>query len=143
MKIRALAAACAAVVALASPSAKAATEITWWHGLAGALGDWVDDLAKGFNSSQSEYVVVPTFKGGYAESIAAAVAAFRTRMQPSILLVPTYATAQFMAAPGAVVPVYDLMARSGLKFDQSAYLPGVVGYYTDAGGRMLSLPFNS
>jgi sn-glycerol 3-phosphate transport system substrate-binding protein len=143
MKKRVVAVLSAAWLAFGASVANAATEIHWWHGLAGALGEWVDDLAKDFNKRQSEYVIVPTFKGGYAESIAAAVAAFRTRMQPHILLVPTYATAQFMAAPGAVVPVYDLMARSGLKFDQSAYLPGVVGYYTDVGGRMLSLPFNS
>jgi sn-glycerol 3-phosphate transport system substrate-binding protein len=143
MKRRVLALACAGLMAFGASGASAKTEIHWWHGLAGPLGEWIDDLAKGFNQSQSEYVVVPTFKGGYAESITAAIAAFRSRVQPHVLLVPTYATAQFMTATGATVPVHDLMARSGLKFDQSIYLPAVVGYYADAGGRMLSLPFNS
>jgi sn-glycerol 3-phosphate transport system substrate-binding protein len=89
---------CAAVAMLglsAAPS-RAATEITWWHGLAGPLGEWIDDLANGFNESQTEYVIVPVFKGDYAESITAAIAAYRTNTQPHILLVPTYATAQFM-----------------------------------------------
>ena len=36
--------------------------------MSAALGDWVNDLAKGFNESQSEYKVVPTFKGSYDES---------------------------------------------------------------------------
>jgi sn-glycerol 3-phosphate transport system substrate-binding protein len=135
--------ACAGLLTICAPEAKAATEIHWWHGLAGALGEWIDDLAKGFNESQNEYAVVPTFKGGYAESITAAIAAFRTKTQPHVLLVPTYATAQFMSAKGATVPVHELMSRSGLKFDESIYLKGVVGYYTDVGGRMLSLPFNS
>lgn len=138
-----LALTCAAFLVVGTPGARAATEIQWWHGLAGALGDWVDDLAKGFNQSQSEFVVVPSFKGGYAESITAAIAAFRTKMQPHVLLVPTYATAQFMAAKGATVPVHDLMARSGQKFDESIYLKGVTGYYADQRGHMLSLPFNS
>ncbi len=136
---------CAAVAMLglsAAPS-RAATEITRWHGLAGPLGEWIDDLANGFNESQTEYVIVPVFKGDYAESITAAIAAYRTNTQPHILLVPTYATAQFMAAEGAVVPVHELMAQSDLTFDPSIYLQGVVGYYADAEGRMLSLPFNS
>jgi sn-glycerol 3-phosphate transport system substrate-binding protein len=137
-----LALGCAVFLTVAAP-ARAATEIQWWHGLAGALGDWIDDLAKGFNESQTEYKVVPSFKGGYAESITAAIAAFRTKVQPHVLLVPTYATAQFMSAKGATVPVYELMARSGSKFDESIYLKGVTGYYADPNGRMLSLPFNS
>ncbi|MGE0715187.1 MAG: sn-glycerol-3-phosphate ABC transporter substrate-binding protein UgpB [Alphaproteobacteria bacterium] len=142
MKKRIIALACAGALALTAP-ARAATEIQWWHGLAGALGDWIDDLAKGFNDSQRDYRVVPTFKGGYAESITAAIAGFRTKTQPHILLVPTYATAQFMAARGATVPVHELVARVGAKFDESIYLKGVVGYYADPQGRMLSLPFNS
>jgi sn-glycerol 3-phosphate transport system substrate-binding protein len=143
MKRALLALGCAVFLVGGAPTAHAATEIHWWHGLAGALGDWIDDLAKGFNESQTEYKVVPSFKGGYAESITAAIAAFRTKTQPHVLLVPTYATAQFMAAKGATVPVHELMARSGQKFDESIYLKGVVGYYADPNGRMLSLPFNS
>jgi len=130
-------------VGLTTLPSRAAVEIQWWHGLAGALGEWIDDLARGFNESQSDYVIVPVFKGGYAESITAAIAAYRTNTQPDILLVPTYATAQFMAAEGAIVPVYQLMADSGLPFDPSIYLPAVTGYYADPDGRMLSLPFNS
>lgn len=119
------------------------TELQWWHALPAVLGTWIDDLAKGFNESQSEYRVVPTFKGSYVESVTLAIAAFRSRKQPHILLVPTYATAQFMAAKGATMPVRDLIARTGQKFDESIYLPSVTGYYADANGHMLSLPFNS
>ncbi len=32
--------------------AQAQTEIQWWHAMSGALGEWVDDLAKDFNGSQ-------------------------------------------------------------------------------------------
>jgi sn-glycerol 3-phosphate transport system substrate-binding protein len=35
------------------------------------------------------------------------------------------------------------MADAGEPFDPESYLPAVVGYYTDADGRMLSMPFNS
>ena len=67
------AAAFAAVLAL---PAHAQTEIQWWHSMGGALGEWVNDLAKEFNASQKEYKIVPTFKGGYDESMTAAIAAF-------------------------------------------------------------------
>ena len=43
--------------------AQAQTEIQWWHSMGGALGEWVNDLAKDFNASQKDYKVVPTFKG--------------------------------------------------------------------------------
>ena len=40
--------------------------------MSGALGEWVNDLAKDFNASQKDYKVVPTFKGTYDESLTAA-----------------------------------------------------------------------
>ena len=49
--------------------------------------EWVNDLAKQFNESQSEYKVVPTFKGVYDESMTAAIAAFRSGNAPHILQV--------------------------------------------------------
>lgn len=48
-----------------------------------------------------------------------------------------------MAAEGAIKPVYQLMADSGVDFDPDAYIGAVKGYYTTTDGEMLSLPFNS
>ncbi|HEX7646805.1 MAG TPA: sn-glycerol-3-phosphate ABC transporter substrate-binding protein UgpB, partial [Noviherbaspirillum sp.] len=48
-----------------------------------------------------------------------------------------------MHAKGAIVPVTDVMKTAGEKFDPSAYVPAVAGYYTSPKGDMLSLPFNS
>ena len=64
----------AALVACAT-AAQAVTEIQWWHSMTGALNDRVNELAKGFNESQTQYKVVPVFKGQYPESMAAAIAA--------------------------------------------------------------------
>jgi len=52
-------------------------------------------------------------------------------------------TASMMAAKGAIKPVYEVMAESGLPFDPNVYLPTVTGYYTTGEGKMLSMPFNS
>ena len=126
-----------------STPAHAQVEIQWWHSMGGALGDWVNDLAKDFNASQKDYKIVPTYKGAYDESMTAAIAAFRAGQAPHILQVFEVGTATMMAAKGAVVPVGEVMKMGGAKFDPSIYVPAVAGYYTAPSGQMLSFPFNS
>ncbi|MES2186554.1 MAG: sn-glycerol-3-phosphate ABC transporter substrate-binding protein UgpB [Pseudomonadota bacterium] len=131
-----------ALAALAA-SAHAQTEIQWWHSATAVNGEWVNDLAKEFNESQKQYKIVPTFKGGYDESMTAAIAAFRAGNAPDILQVFEVGTATMMASKGAVVPVTKVMQDAGQKFDPSSYVPAVAGYYTAPNGQMLSFPFNS
>ncbi|MET0723066.1 MAG: sn-glycerol-3-phosphate ABC transporter substrate-binding protein UgpB [Tardiphaga sp.] len=131
-----------AVMALASP-AQAATEIMWWHAMSGELGKQLEKLAADFNASQSDYRVVPTYKGNYTETVTAAIFAFRSRSQPAIVQVNEIATATMMAAKGATYPVYELMRDQAELFSPAAYLPAIAGYYTDLAGNMLSFPFNA
>jgi sn-glycerol 3-phosphate transport system substrate-binding protein len=142
MKLKLHAAALLALSALASP-AYAQTEIQWWHSMGGALGEWVNDLANEFNASQTDYKVVPSFKGSYDQSMTAAIAAFRAGNAPNILQVFEVGTATMMASKGAIVPVAQIMKDAGYKFDPNAYISAVAGYYTAPNGQMLSLPFNS
>jgi sn-glycerol 3-phosphate transport system substrate-binding protein len=135
-------AAAAAALAIASP-ALAATDIMWWHAMSGELGKQVDKLAADFNASQSEYRIVPNYKGNYTETVTAAIFAFRSRSQPAIVQVNEIATATMMAAKGAIYPVFELMRDEQEAFSPAAYLPAVTGYYSDAGGNMLSFPFNA
>lgn len=132
-----------ALAAFMSAPAHAQTEIQWWHSMGGALGEWVNDLAKDFNASQTQYKIVPTFKGSYDESMTAAIAAFRAGNAPHILQVFEVGTATMMASKGAIVPVGDVMKKAGVTFDANAYVPAVAGYYTAPNGQMLSFPFNS
>jgi sn-glycerol 3-phosphate transport system substrate-binding protein len=129
-------------LALSTP-AQAQVEIQWWHSMTGGLNDWVLDLANGFNASQKDYKVVPTYKGTYDETMPAAIAAFRAGTAPHILQVFEVGTATMMAAKGAVVPVGKVLADAGYKFDPKVYIPAVVGYYTAPNGQMLSFPLNS
>ncbi|HHS82416.1 MAG TPA: sn-glycerol-3-phosphate ABC transporter substrate-binding protein UgpB [Devosia sp.] len=124
-------------------AAHAQIEIQWWHAMGGANGERVDKIAADFNASQSEYKVVPSYKGNYTETMTAAVAAFRAHQQPDIVQVFEVGTATMMAAKGAVYPITDLMKDQGMDFDQSAYLPAVVSYYQTSDGDLLSMPFNS
>lgn len=136
--------AAAAAFAGSLPSAAlAATEINWWHAMGGKLGEKVNEIAEGFNASQSDYKLLPVYKGNYTETMTSAVAAFRAKQQPHIVQVFEVGTASMMGAKGAIKPVYQLMAEAGEPFDPSAYLASVTGYYTDTDGNMLSMPFNS
>ena len=117
--------------------------IEWWHAHGGRLGEKVNSIADGYNKSQTKYKVVAAYKGNYADTMTAGIAAFRSKNPPHILQVFEVGTASMMAAKGAIKPVYEVMAESGLPFDPNAYLPTVTGYYTTRDGRMLSMPFNS
>jgi len=145
MAFRQFCAAAAVAVSLAfgASPAFAVTEIQWWHAMTGGNNDVIVKLANDFNASQSDYKVVPTYKGGYADIMNAGIAAFRAGNAPHIMQVFEVGTATMMAATGAVKPVYKLMQEAGEKFDPKAYLPAVSGYYSTAKGDMLSFPFNS
>ena len=62
-----------AIAASCALSAHAVTEVQWWHSMTAVNGEWVNDLAKGFNASQTNYKIVPTYKGTYDESMTSAV----------------------------------------------------------------------
>lgn len=127
----------------AQAQAQTPTEVHWWHAMAGALGERVDELARTFNERQDDYRVVASYKGTYPETLTAAVAAFRAGNAPAIVQVFEVGTATFMAATGAVRPVQQVMDEAGVPFDPKDYVEAVTGYYSTSDGRMLSMPFNS
>ena len=128
---------------LFSSVAHAQIEIHWWHAMTGGNNQVVVKLAEEFNASQKDYKVIPSYKGGYADTMNAGIAAFRAGNAPHIMQVFEVGTATMMAATGAVKPVHVLMKEAGEKFDPNAYLPAITGYYSTAKGEMLSFPFNS
>ncbi|MGB1387772.1 MAG: sn-glycerol-3-phosphate ABC transporter substrate-binding protein UgpB [Paracoccaceae bacterium] len=132
-----------ATLAMSAGFAAAQTEIQWWHAMGGTNGERVDKIAADFNASQSDYVVVPTYKGNYTETMTSAVAAFRAGEQPHLVQVFEVGTATMMAAKGAIYPIEKMMADSGEPFNGSDYLPAVVSYYQTPEGELLSMPFNS
>ena len=133
----------AGAAALLPQAGFAQTEIQFWHAFTGRLGDLVAEQVENFNANNAEYKIVASHKGNYSETLNAGIAAFRAGEQPHILMVFEVGTATMMAAEGAIRPVYQLMADSGVAFDPDAYIGAVKGYYTTTEGEMLSLPFNS
>ena len=121
----------------------AATPIQWWHAMGGVNGERVNKIAGDFNATQSQFEVVPVYKGTYTEAMTGAIAAFRAKKQPHIVQVFEVGTATMMAAKGAVYPIEDLMNDAGYKLDKSKFLPAVISYYQTSEGKLLSMPFNS
>jgi len=144
MKPTILAAAFAASMgAMLAPALAEPIELQWWHAMTGVNAEVVNKIAADFTASQTAYKVTPVFKGSYAETMTAAIAAYRAGNPPDIVQVFEVGTATMMAAKGAVKPVYQLMQDANEPFNPQNYLPAITGYYSTADGKMLSLPFNS
>lgn len=127
------------------PAAHAADriKIQFWNAMGGELGKSVQHLADTFNASQSQYEVIPVNKGSYADTMMASIAAFRAKNPPDIVQVFDVGTATMMAARGAYVPVHELMSKQHIPFATASFIPAAASYYADAGGRLVSMPFNS
>ena len=134
----------AAVALLATAQgASAQTEIQWWHAMGGKLGETVNEIAEGFNKTQTDYKLVPVYKGSYTDTMTAVIAAFRAKQAPHLVQVFEVGTASMMAAKGAIYPVYQLMADEKEPFDPKAFIGPIYGYYSTTDGKLLSMPFNS
>ena len=132
----------AGIAAIAIP-ASAKTELQWWHAMGGRLGEVVDEIATNYNASQNEYEIIPTYKGGYEDTMTAGIAAFRAKQQPHIIQIFDAGAATIINAPGATIPVADLMQEYGKGFDIEDYIEGVRYFYADSAGKMIGMPFNA
>jgi len=118
-------------------------EVEFWHGFTGALGETLERYVDNFNTSQSDYQVNPSYKGSYPDTMVAAIAAFRAGTAPHVVQMFEVGTATMMAAGGAIKPVHELFAETGVPFDPDIYIPAIKGYYSTPDGLMVSMPFNS
>src|SRR6185369_6651260 len=72
-------------LALSAAAHAAPTEIQFWHAMGGPVGKQVDAIVQKFNAAQKDYVVVPTYKGNYDETMAAAFIAYRSGTAPHVV----------------------------------------------------------
>lgn len=116
--------------------------VEFWFGLGKPLGDVLEAIVMDFNKSQDKYYVDAIYKGGYADTMNAAIAAYRAGKAPHIVQMFEVGTATMMAAKGAIKPVYELAKETGVNLDPKIYIPAVRGYYSE-GGNMIAMPLNS
>ncbi len=109
-----------------------------------ALGEEVNRLCSRVQRlARPQYEVQPVFKGSYAETLTAAIAAYRAGQAPNLVQVFEVGTGTMLAAGAAVKPAWQLIEETGADINADAYIPAVRGYYSLADGRMASVPFNS
>ncbi|UKE85846.2 sn-glycerol-3-phosphate ABC transporter substrate-binding protein UgpB [Pectobacterium colocasium] len=131
------------MILLVPLSARAAVELTFWHGMDSNLNTELIRLVNRFNESQTAYHVEPIYKGSYEQTLAAGIAAYRTGNAPDILQVYDVGTPN-MIHSGAIIPVFDLFKQVGIDNDEKAFLPAVALFYSDSQtGHLISQPFNS
>lgn len=117
-------------------------EIVLWHSLAGHLGSSIQDLANGFNSSQTTYVIKPIYKGDYIESLTSFAAAFRAHQPPSLVQVFEVGTSTMLAPKGIIKPVDELMKEQGLVLPEDSFFPAVRAFYSEQ-GQLMAMPLNT
>lgn len=129
------------VLAAGPALAQDRVQIEWWHALSGRLGEITQQTIDNFNASQDQYEVVGVHKGGYEETMAAMVAAYRVGQQPTLLQA---AERGFMTMlnSGAIVPVNEVMASQGYDTDWGDFIAPVASFYV-VDGEPAALPFNS
>lgn len=116
-------------------------ELVLWHGMAGHLGDEVRALADDFNSSQSNYVIKPIYKGDYLETITSFAAAFRAHQAPAIVQIFEVGTAIMLSPKGVIKPVGELIQEQGLSLPEEDFIQSVREFYSDH-GQLMAMPFN-
>jgi sn-glycerol 3-phosphate transport system substrate-binding protein len=131
------------VLALCAASgAQAAEEVRFWHALQGTAGEQVAQLASRFNASQKQFRVVPEYKGGREETLAAAMAARRSAAAPHLVHVYEAGIADVMAHKDTVRPLWQVMAEAGQPLEGN-YVPAVLAHFADARGNLLALPLDA
>lgn len=116
--------------------------IDFWHSMSGAHGEELEKLAARFNALQSEFKVVPVYKGPYDQALAAGLAARKKGNGPHLLQVYEVGTADVMGSKDAVRPLWQVMQEAGVPLE-AKYLPAVSAYFSDGSGKLLALPFNT
>lgn len=124
-------------------SAQGRTRVVFWHAMTASLGEEVNRLGAAFNASQTTVELVAIYKGGYADTLTATIAASRAGQAPHLVQVFEVGTASMLAAGHAVKQVADLARETSVTIDPALYIPAVRDYYSLPDGRMASMPFNA
>jgi len=124
-------------------AAAASTEIELWHTMKGAAAESFARVVERFNAEQSEVRVLSEYKGGEAETVAAAIAAGRAKKAgPHLLQVADVHAGVLWAARGTARPLHQVLALSKSP-DFNFFLPATTGFMKDSQGQLYGFPFQA
>lgn len=135
----------AALIAVASLNVPhttgAATEIVFWHAMAGTNGKVVTSLVADFNASHADIHITEQNKGNYNDTLNAVIQAAGQGQGPDIAQIFDLGT-PLMADSGFFTPIQDLMTAEQLTAIKADVLPPVLNYFT-INGKLNSMPWNN
>jgi sn-glycerol 3-phosphate transport system substrate-binding protein len=122
-------------------SARAATEITFWHGMTGTNGKVVAELVAAFNAANPDIHVTEQAKGSYPDVLKAVLTAAAANQGPNIAQIFDLGTPKAIDS-GFFTPIDSLLTADQLKSVQTDVLPAVLAYFT-INGKQYSMPWNN
>ena len=123
------------------PRPEGSTEVTFWYGLGGNLGNVVQEVVNRYNSSQSTYYVNAVFQSSYEDTINAINAGLASGDLPDLAQV-FEAGSQRMIDTGHILPVQQFFERDGMTDVIEDMEPAARANY-EINGTLYSAPFNS
>jgi sn-glycerol 3-phosphate transport system substrate-binding protein len=123
------------------PRPEGSTEVVFWYGLGGNLGNVVQEVVNLYNTSQSKYYVNAVFQSSYDDTINKINAGLASGELPNLAQIFEAGT-QRMIDSGRIIPVQQLFERDGLTDVIADMEPAVRANY-EVGGTLYSAPFNS
>lgn len=116
-------------------------EISFWHSMAGHLGEEVEKIVSGFNASQKKFRIKPVYKGDYLETLTGFAAAFRAGQPPAMIQIFEVGTRAMLAPKGVIKPIDELMLHQPVQLPKSSFFSAAREYYT-VNGVLMAMPFN-
>lgn len=117
------------------------TEVTFWYGLGGSLGNVVQEVVNRYNTSQSVYYVNAVFQSSYDDTINTINAGLASGDLPDLAQI-FEAGSQRMIDTGRVIPVQQFFERDGMTDVIEDMEPAARANY-EIDGTLYSAPFNS
>src|SRR5258708_26199892 len=106
----------------AASAAQSTEEVRFWHALTGPQAAEIERLAARFNESQTDYRVLPSYKGSLEVTFARALAAKRTAAAPHIVQIHSSLTHD-LSTHQLLVPLSQVMANANQPFDAALFPP--------------------
>ncbi len=123
----------------AAPAQAGTAKLIFWHAMAGANGDAINQMVDGFNKSQNKVSAEAVFQGTYDDALAKLKTALASNSAPSLMQVYDIGI-RFMVDSGEVTPMQDFVDKE--KFDVSDFEQNVLAYY-QLDNKLYGMPFNT
>ncbi|MEG0852458.1 MAG: ABC transporter substrate-binding protein [Angelakisella sp.] len=103
------------------------TQVQFWHSMGGKNGEILLSVVEAYNKSQDKIEVVPTYQGGYYDSIAKAQTAISAGNSPDILQSGSGQVDILAKEEGVLEDLVPYMTKAGMKVEDfvPAFLTGM------------------